>query len=140
MPIARSVLVIVVAGAALGVAAGGSAQPPEGNAARGAAVFGQCVACHSPEPGVHLTGPSLARVWGHRAGTVDGFTRYSEPLKRATVVWDAATLDRWLDDPQAVVPRNLMTFSGLKDARQRDRKSTRLNSSHIQKSRMPSSA
>jgi hypothetical protein len=55
------------------------------------------------ESGVHLTGPSLARVWGRRAGTVEGFTRYSEPLKRATVVWDAATLDRWLEDPQAVV-------------------------------------
>ena len=119
MTIARSVLVVVLAGAMLGTVAGAAGQTPEGNAARGAAVFGQCVACHSLEPGVHLTGPSLARVWGHRAGTVDGFTRYSEPLKRATVVWDAATLDRWLDDPQAVVPRNLMTFSGLKDARQR---------------------
>ena len=119
MTIARAVLVVVLAGATLGTEAGGSAQPPEGNAARGAAVFGQCVACHSVEPGVHLTGPSLAGVWGHRAGTVEGFTRYSEPLKRATVVWDAATLDRWLEDPQAIVPRNLMTFPGLKDARQR---------------------
>ena len=34
-------------------------------------------------------------------------------------MWDAATLDRWLEDPQAVVPGNLMTFAGLKDARQR---------------------
>lgn len=119
MTIARAVLVVVLAGATLGTVAGGSAQPREGNAARGAAVFGQCVACHSVEPGVHLTGPSLARVWGHRAGTVEGFTRYSEALKRATVVWDAAALDRWLEDPQAVVPRNLMTFPGVKDARQR---------------------
>ncbi|MBI4638635.1 MAG: c-type cytochrome [Candidatus Rokubacteria bacterium] len=118
MTIARAVLPVVLAGAALGVASHVAAQP-EGNATRGAALFGQCVACHAVEPGVHLTGPSLARVWGRRAGTVEGFTRYSEPLKRAALVWDAATLDRWLEDPQAVIPRNLMTYPGLKDARQR---------------------
>lgn len=118
MTIARAVLPVVLAGAALGAVPHVAAQP-EANATRGAALFGQCVACHSAEPGVHLTGPSLARVWGRRGGTVEGFTRYSEPLKRATLVWDAATLDRWLEDPQAVIPRNLMTYPGLKDARQR---------------------
>jgi cytochrome c len=118
MTIARAVLV-GLGTAVLGAAAHVAAQTTEGTAARGAAVFAHCVACHSVEPGVHLTGPSLARVWGHRAGTVEGFTRYSEPLKRATPTWDAATLDRWLEDPQAVVPGNLMTFAGLKDARQR---------------------
>jgi cytochrome c len=71
------------------------------------------------EADVHLTGPSLARVWGRRAGTVDGFTRYSEPLRRSTHVWDEPSLDRWLDDPAAVVPGNLMTFPGLKEAQQR---------------------
>lgn len=113
-----AVLLCVLPGAALG-AAMVAAQPPEGNATRGAALFRQCVACHSVESGVQLTGPSLAHVWGRRAATVDGFTRYSEPLKRAAVVWDAATLDRWLQDPQAVVPGNLMTFPGVKDERQR---------------------
>jgi len=118
MTIARTVLV-GLGTAMLGAAAQVAAQASEGNAARGAAAFALCVVCHSVEPGVHLTGPSLARALGHRAGTVEGFTRYSEPLKRATRVWDAATLDRWLEDPQAVVPGNLMTFAGLKDARQR---------------------
>lgn len=114
----RTVLLGVLAGAVLGPAMV-AAQPPEGNAARGATLFRQCVACHSVESGVHLTGPSLAHVWGRRAGTVDGFTRYSEPFKRAAVVWDAAILDRWLQDPQALVPGNLMAFPGLKDERQR---------------------
>ena len=118
MTIARAVL-IGLGTAMLGAAAHIAAQTPEGNAARGATVFAQCAACHSVEPGVHLTGPSLARVWGRRAGTVEGFSRYSEPLMRATVVWDATTLDRWLEEPQAVVPQNLMTFPGLRDARQR---------------------
>src|SRR6266545_2571477 len=115
----RVALVVVLGTAMLGTAAHVAAQTPEGSAARGAAGFGQCGACHSMEPGVHLTGPSLARVWGHRAGTVEGFSRYSEALKRAAVVWDRTTLDRWLENPQGVVPRNLMTFPGLKDARAR---------------------
>ena len=95
------------------------AQPRDGSAGRGAAAFRLCGACHSVAPGVQLTGPSLAHVWGRRAGTVDGFTRYSESLRRAAVVWDEPSLDRWLSDPQALVPGNLMTFPGVKDVQQR---------------------
>ncbi len=58
-------------------------------------MFGQCAACHSVEPGVHLTGPSLAAIWGRRAGTVGGFGRYSSALKHAGITWDAPTLDGW---------------------------------------------
>lgn len=119
MRVARMVLPIVLASLSLGLVPHLAGQPTEGNPSRGAAVFAQCVACHSVEPGVHLTGPSLARVWGRRAGTVEGFTRYSEPLKRAAVVWDAASLDRWIEDPQTVIARSLMTYPGLKDVRQR---------------------
>jgi cytochrome c len=119
MTVGRAVLLCVLGGVGLATVTYVSAQPPEGNATRGAAAFRQCTGCHSVESGVHLSGPSLAHVWGSRAGTVNGFTRYSEPLKRAAVVWDAPALDRWLQDPQAVVPGNLMTFQGLKDERQR---------------------
>jgi cytochrome c len=115
----RAAVLCALAGVALGTVTDAAAEPPEGNAARGAAAFRQCSGCHSAESGIHLTGPSLAHVWERRAGTVGGFTRYSEPLKRAAVVWDAPTLDRWLRDPQTVVPGNLMTFRGLKDERQR---------------------
>src|SRR3989441_7854439 len=119
MRIARVVLPVLLASLSLGPVSPVAGQPLEGNPSRGAAVFGQCVACHSVEPGAHLRGRSRAGVWGRRAGPVEGFTRCSEPLKHAAVVWDAATLDRWLEDPQTVVPHNLMTFPGLKDARQR---------------------
>ena len=94
-------------------------EPPAGDVARGAVAFQQCVACHSVEPGVHLTGPSLARIWGRRAASVEGFTRYSEPLRKSGLVWDGGTLDRWLSDPQAAVPGNVMTFPGVKDRAQR---------------------
>lgn len=100
-------------------AAPAAASAAAGDPARGATLFRQCAACHSVEPGVHLTGPSLASIWGRRAGTVDGFGRYSTALKRAAITWDAATLDRWLERPEKVVPDNTMTFPGVADARQR---------------------
>src|SRR5712691_106669 len=119
-------LLIVALGAALGSLALPSRVPPQaaagpaaGDPARGAALFPQCAACHSVEPGLHLTGPSLAAIWGHRSAAVGGFGRYSAALKRAGVTWDAPTLDRWLARPAAVVPDTTMTFPGVADARQR---------------------
>ena len=95
MKIARIVLPVLLASSSLGPVSPVAGQPREGNPGRGAAVFGQCAACHSVEPGVHLTGPSLAAIWGRRAGTVGGFGRYSSALKHAGITWDAPTLDGW---------------------------------------------
>jgi cytochrome c len=100
-------------------------RPPEamaataGDPAEGAQVFRACAACHSLEPGQHRTGPSLADVFGRRAGTAEGFRRYSPALKEADVVWDEATLDPWIADPQAFIPGNRMVFRGLPDAKER---------------------
>lgn len=90
-----------------------------GDAQRGAQLANQCVACHSFAPGRHLTGPSLAGLWGRRAGSAMGFTRYSEALKTSDVIWDAATLDAWLRDPAALIPGNSMPFRGMPDAAMR---------------------
>ena len=90
-----------------------------GDPARGSRVFGQCAACHSVVPGEHMTGPSLAKIWEKKAGSVDGFSRYSEALKRADVVWTEATLDRWLVNPEKLLPGTSMTFSGIKEANDR---------------------
>ena len=54
----------------------------DGNAERGAQAFRFCAACHSLEADVHLSGPSLAGGWGRKAGSVAGFLRYSDALKR----------------------------------------------------------
>ncbi|HSU78440.1 MAG TPA: c-type cytochrome, partial [Burkholderiales bacterium] len=90
-----------------------------GDAKRGAQIFRQCMACHSTEEGEHMTGPSLAHAWRRKAGTVEGFVRYSEPMKRSNVTWDDATLDRWLADPERFIPGTTMTFAGLKQPRDR---------------------
>jgi cytochrome c len=96
----------------------GSAQAQD-SPQRGARAYGTCAACHSLKPGVHLTGPSLASLWGKKAGSVDGFVRYSKALKAADLTWDENTLNAWLADPQALVPGNYMTFRGLKDDKAR---------------------
>lgn len=87
-----------------------------GDPVRGARAFAQCMACHSVEPGRHLTGPSLAHAWGRKAASAEGFLRYSDELTRSGLTWNAQTLDRWLANPQALVPGTSMTFPGIKEA------------------------
>lgn len=87
-----------------------------GDATRGASVFQACAACHSTATGVDMTGPSLAHVWGRKAGTAEGFARYSEAMKHADVVWNEATLDRWLTNPDAFIHGTTMTFPGIRDS------------------------
>jgi cytochrome c len=109
-----AILVAVFAFSVAGTAAAA------GDPKRGAQVFQACAACHSVKPGEHLTGPSLARVWNRKAGTVEGFHRYSDALKRAGIVWNDAVLDKWLADPGQLVPGTSMTFDGLRESRDRD--------------------
>lgn len=91
----------------------------DGNPARGQRVFNACAACHSLQPNQNMTGPSLAGVWNRKAGSLTTFSRYSDALKSANIVWNDKTLDEWINDPQHLVPGNQMTFAGIKDARQR---------------------
>ena len=90
-----------------------------GDAEAGAHVFGTCAACHTLEPGVHRTGPSLADVFGREAGAAEGFHRYSDALRSADLVWREDTLNGFLADPQAFLPGNRMTFRGINDAQAR---------------------
>jgi cytochrome c len=71
------------------------------------------------QPGEHLTGPSLAHVWNRKAGTADGFARYSDAVKRSGITWNGSTLDKWLANPAQLIPGNSMTFPGLRDAQAR---------------------
>ncbi|MEW5961930.1 MAG: hypothetical protein AB1749_00055 [Pseudomonadota bacterium] len=96
-----------------------SAANAEANARAGAKSYRACAACHSLEPGVHLTGPSLADRWGKKAGTLEDFPRYSKALMEAGLVWDENTLDAWLAHPERLVPGNYMVFRGIADDKAR---------------------
>ena len=90
-----------------------------GDAARGQQNFRACAPCHSLEPDRNMTGPSLANVWGRKAGSLPSFERYSEALKASGIIWDDRSLDGWLTDPDRMVPDNEMPFNGIKDTRVR---------------------
>jgi cytochrome c len=101
------------------VATVSTAYAAEGDAKRGAQVYRTCVACHSLEPGVHLSGPSLAGLWDKPAGKISSFVRYSKGLKSADFVWNADTLFAWIADPQVMVPGTYMVFRGVEDGQPR---------------------
>src|SRR5882724_7599959 len=105
----------MLAAVVLMVAISARAQTPSGDAANGAQLFRACVGCHSLVPDRNMTGPSLAGVWGRKAGTLQSFERYSPALKASTVVWDAASLDQWLEAPARFIPHSRMTFRGISD-------------------------
>ncbi len=89
-----------------------------GDAAAGKKVFDQqCIACHGTTPGAHKMGPSLAGIFGKRAGSTD-FKRYVG-LKGLDVVWNEETLDKFLADPAGFVGGQTSMFSKMADAQQR---------------------
>jgi len=89
------------------------------NASSGHQVFqSRCSICHSPQPGRIIIGPSLFGVVGRHSGRMPGF-QYSTANLRSDLTWDPATLDRYLSNPQQLVPGTLMTFPGLKNPQQR---------------------
>lgn len=104
---------------ALLVAAAASSALAEGDPARGAELYRACASCHALEPGLHLSGPSLAGVIGRQAGAAEGFARYSPDLKSAEFVWNDAALDGWLADPEAMIPGTYMVFAGIDDPEDR---------------------
>ena len=83
-----------------------SALAESGDASRGQQDFRACAACQSLEPDRNMTGPSLANLWGRKAGGLSGFDRYSDALKSSGIIWDDRALDGWLTDPQRMVPDN----------------------------------
>jgi cytochrome c len=86
-----------------------------GDAGRGAKVYQDCMLCHSLDK--NEIGPRHRDVFGRKAGAVADYD-YSAALKSANIVWNDATLDRWLSDPQAFVPGTKMAFS-VDDAQDR---------------------
>jgi cytochrome c2 len=85
-------------------------------AADGAAIFQtNCAVCHSVDAGTNKLGPSLFGIVGRKSATVDSFT-YSPAMTKAGLTWDAATLDKYLTNPQAMVPGTKMILVGIKSA------------------------
>lgn len=102
---------LAIAFASLALAAAGPAAA--GDAAAGKKLFKKhlCFGCHKLEPGKQAVGPSLAGIWGRQAGTVEGFKNYSKGLKESGIVWNEETLDKWLENPKAVIKKTKMLLA-----------------------------
>lgn len=80
--------------------------PPDSN--HGRQLFDKrCTGCHDLDR--TKSAPPLRAIFG-RASARDPAYPYSDALKHAHVTWDAATLDKWLADPDRLIPGNDMSF------------------------------
>jgi len=80
----------------------------DGDAARGAQLYNsRCIACHSPD--ANRVGPAHRGVYGRKAGGVADFS-YSSALRGAKLTWTDKTLDKWLTDPESLLPGQTMGY------------------------------
>jgi cytochrome c len=118
-PLALGAAVLGLAAVAYGTA-GASAVIPEAEAAPAPppASFARCAVCHTTAKGApNKLGPNLFGTYGHKMG--QGSFTFSDAVKKSNLTLDDATLDKWLENPRALVPGNRMSFPGLKDPAKR---------------------
>jgi cytochrome c len=83
----------------------------DGDAQRGEQLYeSRCIACHSLD--ANRVGPQHRGVYGRKAGAVPDFP-YSAALAASTIVWSDTTLNRWLMDPEALIPGQRMNVRVL---------------------------
>ena len=104
----------------LGAGLAGGSQPAvaldisKADVKKGKKVFRKCAACHTVKAGKHRVGPSLHGIVGRKAGTTDGFKKYSKAMKAWGQDWTVENIDAYLANPKKAIPGNKMAFAGLK--------------------------
>ena len=112
-----------IAGGEEGAGGGAVAVVPidwsKADAAKGAEVFKQCVACHNATAGgANGTGPNLHAIVGKAKAAVAGFA-YSDAVKAMGGTWTFDALDAWLKSPRKMATGTKMTFAGIGDNEKR---------------------
>jgi cytochrome c len=80
-----------------------------------------CRTCHTMKEGDNRLGPNLHKVVGRKAGSLGDY-EYSGAMKNAGLVWDKATLDKFIANPDQVVSGHKMKpYGGLSSADDRAR-------------------
>lgn len=91
----------------------------EGIAKQGKVEFLKCRSCHTINEGdIHLTGPNLHGLIGATAGQKEGYV-FSDALVSSELVWTEENLDKWIENPSALVEGNKMVFAGVPDGEDR---------------------
>lgn len=86
---------------------------------RGQSAFRACAVCHArtdpADPATpRLIGPSLFGIVGAPSARRSDYD-YSPAMRRASLVWDEATLDAFIESPSTIVPGSRMSFPGEAD-------------------------
>lgn len=106
----------------LGLPAVASAQQPAGDATKGEQIFKTCGICHDIGPTAKIkVGPPLNGIVGRPWASWPGYS-YSKGLQDGKAkgnVWTVDMIEKWLENPRALVPGTKMIFPGLKTAEQR---------------------
>jgi cytochrome c len=112
----RAFLIMAVSGIAY-VLSSPSALPQASQGTEG--VSGQqafnnaCRTCHIVREGDNRLGPNLHKIVGRKAGSLPDYA-FSSAMKEAGFVWDEEKLDRFMANPDEVVPGNSMKpYGGL---------------------------
>jgi cytochrome c len=72
-----------------------------------------CRTCHTTKEGDHRLGPHLYKIIGRKAGSLPDYG-YSSAMKDAGFVWDEEKLERFIANPDELVPGNSMKpYGGL---------------------------
>jgi len=88
------------------------------DAGKGERVFKKCTACHSAEPGVNGTGPTLFGVVERDIAGIDGFG-FSGTLEGLEGNWTPEALSGFLENPRGYAPGTAMGFAGLRKVEDR---------------------
>ena len=72
-----------------------------------------CRTCHIVREGDNRLGPNLYKVVGRKAGSLPDYG-FSSAMKEADFVWDEEKLERFIANPDEVVPgNNMKPYGGL---------------------------
>jgi cytochrome c len=80
-----------------------------------------CRTCHTINEGDNRWGPNLYKIIGRQAGSLPDYN-YSSALKGAGFVWDKEKLERFIANPDEVIPgNNMKPYGGLASSDDRTR-------------------
>jgi cytochrome c len=83
-------------------------------AAAGQLLFNNaCRTCHTTRQSDNRLGPHLYKIIGRKAGSLPNYG-YSSAMKSADFIWDEAKLNRFIANPDEIVPgNNMKPYGGL---------------------------
>jgi len=78
-----------------------------------------CRTCHSIREGDNRLGPHMRGIIGRKAGSLPNYS-YSSAMRGANFIWDEENLERFMANPDEIVPGNTMKpYGGLASAESR---------------------